>query len=450
MLNSRILKILNQTENQSGTLQKVLGAAFAVAVTVGGTVGPGVLRSPGFVAAQVASPTIMLGLWALGGLYALLGTMAMAELCALLPEAGGLYVYAREAFGEAAGVTIGWSDLIATSAAAASIAVTGADFAVALWPGLAGKEAPFSVAAILFFAFIQWQGIRASGRAQEWTAALQAGALILLIGCCVWLGGDKPSTAVTVVPHEAGWSPFAGAFLALRYIIMDYDGWYSAVYFSEENSEPGAGMARSMILGVVVIIITYMAINLAFLYVLPMSQLAASKLAAADVAQHLLGPTGARLVTFISLIMAVAVIHPMILMNSRLAFSMGRAGLLWHKIATVNEAGTPTYGLVLSSSLIIFFTVTGSFEKLSAVGSFMFVVNYASSFMALIVLRRRAADLYRPFKAWGSPWTTLLVIAASGIYLIGVARNDLRNSMIALAFLLLAYPVTFAARKILQ
>ena len=80
----------------------------------------------------------------------------------------------------------------------------------------------------------------------------------------------------------------------------------------------------------------------------------------------------------------------------------------------------------------------------------MFVVNYASSFMALIVLRRRAGDLYRPFKAWGSPWTTLLVIAASGIYLIGVARNDVRNSIIALAFLLLAYPVTFAARKILQ
>ena len=449
MLHSRILKLLSQPENQSGTLQKVLGGAFAVAVTVGGTVGPGILRSPGFVAAQAASPAMMLGLWALGGLYALLGTMAMAELCSLLPEAGGLYVYAREAFGEAAGVTIGWSDLIATSAAAASIAVTGADFAVALWPGLAGKEVAFSVGAILFFAFIQWQGIRASGRAQEWTAMLQAGALIFLIGCCVWLGGSKPSSTVPVVTHEVGWAAFAGAFLALRYIIMDYDGWYGAVYFSEENSAPGGSMARSMILGVVVIIITYMAINAAFLYVLPMPQLAASKLAAADVAQHLLGTNGARLVTLLSLIMAVAVIHPMILMNSRLAFSMGRAGLMWHKLAIVNDAGTPTYGLVLSTSLIIFFAVTGSFEKLSAIGSFMFVVNYASSFMALIVLRRRAADLYRPFKAWGSPWTTLLVIAASAVYLIGVARNDVGNSIIAMAFLLLAYPVTLAARKVL-
>ena len=449
MFYSRILKILNQAEKQSGTLQKVLGAAFAVAVTVGGTVGPGILRSPGFVAAQAASPAMMLGLWALGGLYALLGTMAMAELCAILPEAGGLYVYAREAFGEAAGVTIGWSDLIATSAAAASIAVTGADFAVALWPGLAGEEVAFSVGAILFFALIQWQGIRASGRAQEWTAVLQTGVLLFLIGCCIWLGGSKPAPAVISVPHEAGWTAFGGAFLALRYIIVDYDGWYSAVYFSEENSESGAGMARSMILGVVVIILTYLAVNASFLYVLPMPQLAASKLAAADVAQHLLGPNGARFVTLISLVMAVAVIHPMILMNSRLAFSMGRAGLMWHKIATVNDAGTPTYGLVLSTSLIIFFTVTGSFEKLSAVGSFMFVVNYASSFLALIVLRRRGADLYRPFKAWGSPWTTMLVIAASVTYLIGVAQNDVQNSIIAVAFLLLAYPVTFAARKLL-
>lgn len=449
MSDSRILKLLNHAEKQSGTLQKVLGAAFAVAVTVGGTVGPGVLRSPGFVAAQAASPAMMLGLWTLGGIYALLGTMAMAELCALLPEAGGLYVYVRAAFGEAAGVTIGWSDLIATSAAAASIAVTGADFAVALWPGLAGKEIVFSVSAILFFALIQWQGIRASGRAQEWTALLQTGALLFLIGCCLWLGGSKPPPAVIAVTREAGWTAFGGAFLALRYIIVDYDGWYSAVYFSEENSQPGASMARSMILGVVVIILTYLAVNAAFLFVLPMPQLAVSKLAAADVAQHLLGPNGARFVTLISLVMAVAVIHPMLLMNSRLAFSMGRAGLMWQKIATVNEAGTPTYGLVLSTSLIIFFTVTGSFEKLSAVGAFMFVVNYASSFLALIVLRRRAADLYRPFQAWGSPWTTMLVIAASAAYLIGVAQNDVQNSIIALAFLLLAYPVTLSARKLL-
>ncbi len=393
---------------------------------------------------------MMLGLWALGGLYALLGTMVMAELCALLPEAGGLYVYAREAFGEAAGVTIGWSDLIATSAAAASIAVTGADFAVGLWPALAGKGVAFSVGAILFFAFIQWQGIRVSGRAQEWTAVLQGGALIFLIGCCVWLGGGTPPTPASAVVHEQGWTAFSGAFLALRYIIMDYDGWYGAVYFSEENSASGAGMARSMILGVVLIIFTYITINAAFLYALPMPQLATSKLAAADVAQHLLGPNGARLVTLISVIMAVTVIHPMILMNSRLAFSMGRAGLMWPKLASVNAAGTPTHGLVLSTSLIIFFTVTGSFEKLSAIGSFMFVVNYASSFLALIVLRRKTADLYRPYKAWGSPWTTLLVIVASAIYLIGVTQNDVPNSVIGLSFLLLAYPLTLLTRKALQ
>ena len=118
-------------EKEAGSLQRALGAAFSVAVTVGGTVGPGVLRSPGFVAGYVNSPALILGLWMIGGIYALLGTMMMAELASAIPEAGGLYVYAREAFGEAAGVTIGWSDLVATCAAAASIAVTGADFAVA-------------------------------------------------------------------------------------------------------------------------------------------------------------------------------------------------------------------------------------------------------------------------------------------------------------------------------
>ncbi len=439
-----------EIRSQTPTLQRVLGAAFGVAVTIGGTVGPGILRSPGFVAAQAASPAMMLALWAIGGFYALIGTMAVAELAALFPEAGGLYVYAKEAFGEAAGVTIGWSDLVATCAAAASIAVTGSDFAVALWPSLSGRETFFSIGVILFFAVIQWQGIRASGRMQEWTSILQAGAVIFLIVCCFIWGGSAKTNAAVAIHHDPSWSALSGAFLAMRYIIMDYDGWYSAIYFSEENRKSDGTMERSMIYGVLVIIVFYITLNAAFLYVLPIQQLASSKLAAADVAQQLLGPTGARIVTLLSLIMAVAVIHPMILMNSRLAFSMGRSGLLWHKLSYVNAAGTPTYGLILSTSLIVFFTATGTFEKLSAIGSFMFVVNYATSFIALLVMRRRASDLFRPFKARGVPWTILIVILASGGYLVGVAWNDQTNSLIAACLLLLAYPATRLVRKLIQ
>ena len=436
-----------QNDQQAGKLHKILGAAFAVAVTVGGTVGPGVLRSPGFIAALASSPAMMLALWAAGGLYALLGTMAVAELASLFPEAGGLYVYAREAFGEVAGITIGWSDLVATCASAASIAVTGSDFAVALWPGLAGMETTFSVLAVLFFAAIQWQGIRTSGWVQEWTSILQSGALLILVGCCFFLRGNADPATSTLPIRDPSWTALGGAFLAMRYIIMDYDGWYSAIYFSEEDREQGGGMGRSMVIGVLVIIACYIALNAAFLSVLPLPQLAGSKLAAADVAHKLLGPAGARAITLISLIMAVAVIHPMLLMNSRLAFSMGRSGMLWHKLATVNTAGTPTYGLILSTSLIVFFTATGTFEKLSAIGSFMFVVNYGTSFLALVVIRKRAPELFRPFQAWGAPWTTFIAILASAGYLAGVAWNDQANSSMAILFLLLAYPVTRLIRK---
>ena len=393
---------------------------------------------------------MMLALWAAGGLYALLGTMAVAELASLFPEAGGLYVYAREAFGEAVGVTIGWSDLVATSAAAASIAVTGSDFAVALWPGLAGMETVLSVLAVLFFATIQWQGIRTSGWVQEWTSILQAGALLILVGCCFLLGGEVHPAALTTPVRDPSWTALGGAFLAMRYIIMDYDGWYSAIYFSEEDRERGGGMGRSMVIGVLVIIACYIALNAAFLYVMPLSELAGSKLAAADVAQKLLGPPGAQAITLISLIMATAVIHPMLLMNTRLAFSMGRSGILWHKLAAVNKAGTPTFGLILSTSLIVFFAATGTFEKLSAIGSFMFVVNYGTSFLALVAIRKKAPELFRPFQAWGTPWTTFIAILASAGYLAGVAWNDPANSSIAILLLLLAYPVSRLIRKMSQ
>ena len=252
---------------------------------------------------------------------------------------------------------------------------------------------------------------------------------------------SNPAPA-TIPVRDPSWTALGGAFLAMRYIIMDYDGWYSAIYFSEEDRERGGGMGRSMVIGVLVIIACYIALNAAFLYVMPISELAGSKLAAADVAQKLLGPAGARAVTFISLIMAVAVIHPMLLMNSRLAFSMGRSGMLWHKLATVNQAGTPTYGLVLSTFLIVFFTATGTFEKLSAIGSFMFVVNYGTSFLALVVIRKRSPELYRPFQAWGAPWTTFIAFLASAGYLAGVAWNDQANSGMAVLLLVLAYPLT--------
>ena len=437
---------VEQTAKQIGSLHKVLGAAFSIAVTVGGTVGPGVLRSPGLVAGFVSSPALIVGLWVIGGIYALLGTMMMAELAAALPEAGGLYIYAREAFGQAAGVTIGWSDLTATCAAAAAVAVTGSDFAAALYPQLAGKESLFAVLVILLFAFIQWQGVRISGAAQEWAGFLQAAILIGLLVCCFALGGGNQTAPAVSLPPASPWAMISGSFLAMRFIIMDYDGWYSAIYFSEENENPGGNMPRSMILGVVVILITYVLLNAGFLYVMPAGQLAGSKLAAADVAQRLFGPWGARLATFISLLLATTVIYPMILMNSRLVYSLARAGLFWSKATAVNSRGTPTIGLITTTGLIVLFTATGTFERLSAIGSFMFVVNYASCFIAVIALRRRGIHK-PPWSAWGYPWSPVAVILASAAYLIGVAVNDLLNSAIALAFLLGTYPLYLLLKK---
>src|SRR4051812_27709503 len=176
----------------SGRLLRVLGVGFGLAVTIGGFIGMGILRTPGQVAESLPRPWLFIGVWLIGGLYALLGTINVAELGAMLPRDGGFYVYARRAFGPYAGFVIGWSDWLSTCGTTAAIALVFGEYTIALFPTLEGLDVSIALFAVTAFAVLQLVGVRWGGRAQEITSLLKALAFLTLVTACFILGNRRP------------------------------------------------------------------------------------------------------------------------------------------------------------------------------------------------------------------------------------------------------------------
>src|SRR5215213_6060120 len=205
-----------------GRLLRVLGVVFGLAVTVGITIGMGILRTPGEVAAQLPNAWLFMGAWLLGGLYALFGAVSVAELGTMIPRSGGFYVFARRALGEYPGFVVGWSDWLSTCGTVAAVALVIGEYAGVLVPSLAGRDVLVASSVTVAFALLQWRGVRWGGRSQELTSLLKTLAFAALIAACFALGGRGAAPAPEAPPAPAGLGLLAAAVLALQGIIYTY------------------------------------------------------------------------------------------------------------------------------------------------------------------------------------------------------------------------------------
>lgn len=426
----------------SGKLLRILGVGFGLAVTVGGTIGVGILRTPGMVAAQLGSGWWIFGVWVCGGAYALLGTMVVTELAVSLPLAGGWYVYARRAFGKYGGFLVGWSDWIGQSGALAYLATASGEFAGQLFdPPRPEAARPLAVALLAAFAFLHWTGLRTGSRAQGLTSLLKAAALVAFVILCF---AFVPAPAVQPWPSPQFPALLVALVIALQSVVVTYDGWYSAIYFTEEDRNPSRNMPRALIGGVVCTIAIYVLVNLALLHALPMRVLAESKLPAADVAERLFGAAGARIITGLCILSLLGILNAVLMLAPRILFAMGRDRLFWHRATSVNRGGTPDVAMLFSTLAGIALVLSGTFEKLVAITSFFYVFIYASGCCALYALRRREPDLPRAFRVPGYPWSALIFLLASAAFLVGSILSDKENSLWALALIAASYPVYLA------
>jgi APA family basic amino acid/polyamine antiporter len=431
-----------------GGLLRVLGVGFGVAVVVGNTIGAGILRAPAEVARQLPDAPLFIAVWAIGGLYALLGAVQIAELGAMIPRSGGQYVFSRRALGEYAGFVVGWSDWLSTCGAAAAAAIVAAEFAASLLSGSDRAVPAVATVAVVAFAAVQWRGIRWGGLAQNVTSAVKALAFAALGAGAFLVGTPAPDVASGAHLVPTGFALLTAIVISLQAVIYTYDGWTGVVYFSEEVEDAGRNVPRALFGGILSIVAIYLAINLALLYVLPVSAIGDRPFAAGALAEATFGRFGATAFTAVVLLSMLSAINAYQLMASRVVFAMSRDGLLSRRVAAVNAGGTPALALFLSTAVAVLFVVFArTFQTVITVLAFFFVANYTLSFVAIIVLRRREATAVRPYRAWGYPWSTAVALAGSVGFLIGAAAGDTRNTVVAGLLLAVSYPVYRVVRS---
>ncbi len=441
-----------RTEPKSKLL-KILGFTFGIAVTIGSMIGLGILRTPGSVAAQLGSVWLILVIWILGGAYSILGTISVAELSTSLPQAGGWYVYARRTFGDYGGFVVGWSDWLVNCATNAFVAITVGEYLIALVPALAGSVKVIALISLFLFALLNWVGVRSGSRFQEVTSFLKAFAFLILVIACFTIGARHSLTGkepAALHPPIGILALFVAVMLALQSVIFTYDGWYNAIYFAEEDRDPSRNLPRAMIFGVISVMTLYLLVNLALFYVLPLPQIADSTLPASAAAQAVFGAGGSQIISLLALMTLPSILNINFMVAPRILFAMSRDGLFAAQMATVNSGGTPVAALLLSAITMVLLVVTGTFEILLSITAFLIVLNYTSGFLAVFILRKREPDLPRPFKAWGYPWTTLIVLFGSLLFLIGQVISDTRNSVYAMVLIAMSSPIYFMMKRVVK
>jgi basic amino acid/polyamine antiporter, APA family len=422
---------------QPARLVRVLGLGFGIAVVIGGTIGVGILRAPAPVMARTGSVPLAMLVWVFGGIYALLGASALAELGTMIPEAGGFFSYARRAFGSRVAFAVGWCDLLVYCTALAYLSIAVGEFFVALVPAASGGAKAVAIGTVGIASALQWSGVKVSGRAQQVMSALKAfGFGGLAIACLAAGSWPAPHDAA---PADAG--SLVELILAFQLVIGTYGGWYSAIYFTEEDTNPTKHLPRALVGGVLCLTAIYVALNVALAAVLPRTALASSALPAADAAAVLFGARASALITLLSIVSLVGIIHPVLMMGTRVLFAMAREERPRSLLTRVNRGGTPAAALLAVTVAATALLVSGTFDRLFAMVAIYMTYNYVAAMVALIVLRHREPERARPVRAWGYPWTVWLVLAISSAFLLGAIVGDPTNSAAALLLVAASWPV---------
>jgi len=431
----------------AGRLQQVLGVTFGIAVSVGNTIAAGILGTPGEVARLLPLVPLFLGVWFIGGIYAFIGSIQLAELGAFVRRSGGQYVFARRALGPYAGFIVGWSDWLSTCGTNAAVPILIGQYLAKIVPAFKGDEPAVAIAVVLAFAALQWRDVRLGSSAQELTSLLKGLVYLAIVLGCFLLGGGHRAEISASEATAPNVTLAVAVMLALQAVIYTYDGWNGPIYFSEEVKDPGREIPRAMFGGVFSTMAIYILFNLALVYVLPLRAIAGDDFAIGRAAGLIVGPRGEMLILGLMIVALLSAANAYPLMATRVLFAMSRDGLVSRRAAAVNAGGTPTVALVASTAVAIAFITVKEFNGLIEMMAYFFVANYSMSFLSLFVLRFREPDSPRPYRAWGYPWTTGIALLGAVAFLVGAIIADLKNpdavhhySVWSLGLLVLSYP----------
>jgi|SRR5579859_3645331 len=432
------------------TYARRLGLFSGTMAVIGGIIGSGIFATPNVVAQRVGSWGLALGTWVLGGLVALAGAYCYAELGERMPRAGGQYVYLRDAIGPLPAFLYGWALLLVmATGAAAFVAVTFANYAVALLGLPVAAAMPLAVAAIVLVCGINYLGVTPGAITQNIFTLLKLGALAALIGVGLFL-----AVPMTARPPDRLTTPdgIFGAFVAvgaaLVPVLFTYGGWQQTNFIAEEIVEPERNLPRALIFGVVAVVGVYVLANIVYLRVLGVAGLAATPTPAAEVMGRLLGPAGRLVISGGIALSAFGFLDLVVLVTPRVFQAMAADGVFFGRMARLHPTyRTPGAAIVLMGVWAIALTLTKTYGPLTDYVVFGDWIFFGSSVATLFIYRRRdraaGGGPALKFRTPGYPGVpALFVLAAVYVVASSVAQNPM-NAAIGTGLLLAGIPAYY-------
>ncbi len=447
---------------QHPALSRDLGARHATAVVIGTIIGSGIFLVPAEMMQAVGSARLVYLVWIVGGLLSMFGAMTYAELGAMKPQAGGEYIYIRDAYGPLPAFLYAWTWFAIAKPASVATTTTGIVLILGTFSGFAFLNHPLmasplgvtygQLVAILAAALItglNYIGVKKAGEFQLVFTVLKIVMIVVIAVLCFTAAtGNWKNFASEFTGATGG---VAGFFAALVAALWAYDGWNDLNMMSGEVHHPGRSIPIALIAGVSVVAVLYMLTNAAVQYVLPASAVAASPRPASQATAIAVGAWGAGIVSAGMALSMLVSLNGTIMSGARVPYAMARDGYFFHALADVHPRfHTPSMALIVQLVLSVFLLLfAGSFRQLFSLAIFAEWLFYMIAASTVFVLRNKEPNLPRPYRTWGYPVVPALFVLAAAVLLYFTFTQNLRNSAWGCAVILAGIPIFwyFARRK---
>lgn len=430
----------------TGQLPRRLNLYAAVAVVVGITVGSGIFRVPSEVATQSGAAGGMLLVWVAGGLLTLCFALLLAELGAMFPRAGGLYGFVYESWGSLPAFVFGWTYLLINPAGWAAIATVFAEYLGKFVPLTEFGRRGIALGLILLLGVVNYHSVRLGASIQNVLSSLKLLALLALALLILALGDPAGGTFAQPV----AWAPTssAGFLFALVAVLWAYDGLATFCSMIGEVKQPQRNVPRALFIGIGAVMLLYLVVNAAYLYVLPLDVVSSSPLVAADAAARVLGAGGAALISALVMVSTLGAVACVSMADPRVFFAMARDGNFFAAIGRVHPRHeTPHVAIVTATAVAAAYVCIRSFEQLAATFVLGLMPFYALAVIGVWRLRRTQPEAERPYRAFGYPWTLVLYVAGVLVVLGNALIHAPKIALVNVAISLAGVPIYYVWKR---
>jgi APA family basic amino acid/polyamine antiporter len=431
-------------------LERILGLRQLIYIVIGTVIGSGIFIVPGAVLRQSGgSAGLALLVWLAGGVLSLLGALTYAELGAMHPAAGGLYVYIRDAFGRFPAFLFGWTlFFVIGSGSVATLAVASTSYLGQLVPLSPVAARLVAIGAIAVIAAINVHGTRDSATLQEWTTFLKVAGILVMSGLFLSRGSGLRDAVADMWPDQPAASLLSGVGLAMIGTLWAYEGWQYVTYSAGEARDPQRTFHRGIVLGTAGLVAIYLLATLGYLAALGPAGVAGTDRVAAVAATALFGPVAGSLVAGMILLSILSATNALVLTTPRAFFAMARDGIFFRRLAEIHPRfGTPAFAIIASSLWAMLLAATGTFEQLLTYVVFVGWIFYALGALSVFVYRRREPDAPRPFRTPGFPVTPIVFVASAAAIVINTLVAQPGRALVGLGVVLLGSPAYLVWRR---